>query len=76
MTRRQRAFRRLGLVAAAWAAGTVLAPVAGLAAYDDLVSLALAAAAYALTSGPAAGGGRRGGDVKYWRGRPIDDRWN
>jgi hypothetical protein len=74
---------RLLLICAAAAAGETLAYQ--LQAYGVMmwVGLVFGAAAYILTQDfdrPRRGGGRRG-EIKYWRGRRIDDddgprRWN
>ena len=74
------AYLRLLLMCAAFAAGQTAAYAIG--AYDvgTLVGLALAAAAYVMTQDIDRP--RRGrGEIKYWRGRRIDDddgprRWN
>jgi len=65
---------RLLVVSASWAAGSTAMAALQLRGLRDLVGLALAAAAYWLTRD--LGRRRRRGEVKYWRGRPVDDRWN
>ena len=72
MSRTQAALARLVLCAAAWAAGSTLADAVSLHSARDLVGIVLAAAAYLLTQGIGGGGGRRRGEIKYWRGRPVD----
>ena len=74
---------RLLLICAAAAAGETIAYQ--LEAYDVMmwVGLVFGAAAYIFTQDldrPRSGGGRRG-EIRYWRGRRIDDddgprRWN
>ena len=67
------AYARLLMICAAFAAGETAASAIG--AYDvgSAVGLVLAVAAYVLTQDvdrPRRGGG----DLKYWRGRRVDDR--
>jgi hypothetical protein len=74
---------RLLLICAAAAAGETIAYQ--LEAYGVVmwVGVVFGAAAYIFTQDldrPRRGGGRRG-EIKYWRGRPVDDddgprRWN
>jgi len=66
---------RLLLICAAAATGETIAYELG--GYDVImwVGVLFGAAAYILTQGfdrPRPGGGRRG-EIKYWRGRRIDD---
>lgn len=71
------AYLRLLLMCAAYAAGETAAVEVG--AYDVamFVGLLLGAGAYLLTQDvdrPRRGGGRgRRGEIRYWRGRRIDD---
>lgn len=69
-----RTWLRFLIVVLAGAAGQTLGIVARLPSADLLIPLVFGGAAYYLTAGidppfrP-----RRGGEVKYWRGRRIDD---
>ena len=69
-----RTWLRFLIVVLAAAAGRTLGVVAGLPSADLLIPLLFGGAAYYLTTGidppfrP-----RRGGEVRYWRGRRIDD---
>lgn len=69
-----RTWLRFVIVVLVGAAGRTLGIVAGLPSADLLIPLLFGAAAYYLTAGidppfrP-----RRGGEVRYWRGRRIDD---
>jgi hypothetical protein len=80
MTRGQAAILRFFLICAAWAIGQTLTwGVAG--PLGVVIPAALAIGVLVVTAdlgGPRAGGG---GDLKYWRGRRVDDderrgRWN
>ena len=74
---------RLLLICAAAAAGETIAYQLEAYGVTMWVGLVFGAAAYILTQDldrPRSGGGRRG-EIKYWRGRRIDDddgprRWN
>jgi len=72
--RERRTWLRLLIVVLAGAAGETLGIALGLPSADLLLPLLFGGAAYYLTAGmdppfrP-----RRGGEVKYWRGRRIDD---
>jgi hypothetical protein len=74
---------RLLLICAAAAAGETIAYQLAAHGVVMWVGIAFGAAAYILTQDldrPSGRGGRRG-DIKYWRGRRIDDddgprRWN
>jgi hypothetical protein len=76
------AYLRLMAICAAFAAGETAAWAVDATAVGSLVGAALGAAAYVLTQDidrPRRGGGR--GEVRYWRGRRVDDddgprRWN
>lgn len=68
-----RALFRVVVIAGAWAAGEAIGFALGLGDGSRLLGLALAVAAYFLTRGGAVMGARRRGQVKYWRGRPVDD---
>ena len=81
--RMNQALWRLLLICAAAAAGETIADQ--LDAYDvkTAVGIAFGAAVYILTQDLDRPGPRRGrrGEIKYWRGRPVDDddgprRWN
>ena len=66
------AILRLAIICAAWAVGEALVRQVGASGLGIVVPALLASAAYFATRGA----GRSGGDVTYWRGRPIDrDRW-
>jgi hypothetical protein len=79
----QAAYLRLLLICAAFAAGETAAWAIDANAVASIVGAILGAAAYILTQDidrPPRGGGRRG-EIRYWRGRRIDDeegprRWN
>lgn len=59
---------------AAWAAGAAATYAFGLRVLDPFPSALAAAGVYAATATLFAQPRRR--DVRYWRGRPIDDtRW-
>jgi hypothetical protein len=65
------ALQRLVIIALAWAAGETVLLLLGLGGLATFGGALLAVAAYFATRG--AGPGRRnGGEVIYWRGRPID----
>ena len=74
---------RLLLICAAAAAGETIAYQLEASGVIMWVGLVFGAAAYILTQDqgrPRSGGGRRG-EIRYWRGRKIDDddgprRWN
>jgi len=69
-----RVWLRLLIIVAAGAAGETVGLVAGLPSPDLLLPLLFGGAAYYLTmplDRPFRP--RRGGEVKYWRGRRIDD---
>ena len=77
----QAAYWRLFLICLAAAAGETIAHLMN--AYDltRVVGLIFGAAAYVLTQGTAGPPGRRRGEIRYWRGRRVDDddgprRWN
>ena len=76
-----RAFWRLLVICFAWSLGAVLVYVFDARGLDTIVPALFGIAAYALTrdDGYRSGGGG-GGNVKYWRGRRVDDRpprrWN
>ncbi len=70
------------MICVAWALGAVLVYAFQARTLDSLVPALFGLAAYVLTKddGYRPGGGGGGGSVKYWRGRPVDDRpprrWN
>lgn len=83
MTRERAQIARLLLMCFAWAVGTVLTFGLGVSFANFVVPAALAVGVYVLTEDLGRPGGfGGGGDVKYWRGRRIDDderrrgRWN
>ncbi len=65
---------RLLVVSASWAAGSTAMVALQLRGLRDLAAFALATGAYWLTRD--LGRRRRRGELKYWRGRPVDDRWS
>ena len=69
------ALLRLVLMSAAWAAGSTAASALQQRGLGTFVGFALAAAVYWVTRDLGRRRPRRG-DPKYWRGRPVDDRWN
>jgi hypothetical protein len=80
MTRGQAAILRFALICAAWAVGQTLTWGLVLGAIGVVIPAALATGVLVLTAD--LGRARpTGGDVKYWRGRRLDDderrgRWN
>jgi hypothetical protein len=80
MTRGQAAILRFVLICAAWAVGQTLTWGLAIGSIGVVISAALAIGVVVVTQGlgrprPA------GGDLKYWRGRRVDDderrgRWN
>jgi hypothetical protein len=80
MTRERAAILRFVLICAAWAVGQTLTWYLSLGTFGVIIPAALALAALVLTAD--LGRARpTGGDLKYWRGRRIDDddrrgRWN
>lgn len=72
--RERRTWLRFLIVVFAGAAGETLGFALGLPSADLLLPLLLGGAAYYLTDGmDSPFRPRRGGEVKYWRGRRIDD---
>jgi hypothetical protein len=78
-----RAIWRLLVICFAWSLGAVLVDVFAARGLEILVPALFAIAAYVLTRDDGyrtPGGGGGGGNVKYWRGRRVDDRpprrWN
>lgn len=76
-----RSIWRLLVICVAWSVGVMLVWAFRAWALDPLVPAIFAVAAFVLTRDdgyPRGGGG--GGNVKYWRGRRVDDRaprrWN
>ena len=72
---------RLLLICTAWSVGAVMVAVMDVPDLDTVVPAIFAAAAYVLTRDVAVGGGGGGGgNVRYWRGRRVDEprwkRWN
>ena len=88
MRRDQAQLLRLLLVCVAWAIGQTLTIGLAIQGFDVIIPAGLAVGVYALTDdlgrgtlGPPGDGG--GGNVRYWRGRRIEDkqrkrsdRWN
>jgi hypothetical protein len=80
MTRAQAAILRFVLICAAWAIGQTLTLYLSLGTFGAIVPAAFALGVLVLTADlgrPRASGG----DLKYWRGRRLDDderrgRWN
>jgi len=80
MTRGQAAIVRFALICVAWAAGQTLTWALALDRIGVIIPAALAIGVVILTAElgrPRA----TGGDLKYWRGRRVDDdeprgRWN
>jgi hypothetical protein len=80
MTRGQAAILRFVLICAAWAVGQTLTWGLAIGSIGVVIPAALAIGVVVVTQGlgrprPA------GGDLKYWRGRRVDDderrgRWN
>jgi hypothetical protein len=67
---------RLLFVCAAWAIGQTLTLGLAIQGFDLIIPAALAIGVYVVTDDlgrPGYGGSLRGRDVKYWRGRPVDD---
>lgn len=79
-----RASWRLLVICFAWSLGAVLVYTFQARTLETVVPALFGIAAFILTRGdgyrPRGGGGGGGGNVKYWRGRPVDDRpprrWN
>lgn len=78
-----RPFWRLLVIGFAWSLGAVLVYAFGAYALDTLIPALFAFAAFVFTRDDgysSRGGGGRGDNVKYWRGRRVDDRpprrWN
>ena len=77
-----RAIWRLLVICFAWSFGAVLVYLFVAPDLDTIVPALFAIGAYLLTRDDAyrSGGGGGGGNVKYWRGRRVDDRpprrWN
>lgn len=71
--RERRAWIRFVIVVLAGAGGEVLGYWQRLPFWDTLVPLLFGAAAYYLTMGIATPPYRRDENVRYWRGRRIDD---
>ncbi len=80
MSRQQAALVRFLLVCVAWTVGQMLALGVPLPGADLLVPAALAIGVFIVSD--QLGRPRQSGDMKYWRGRRIDDddrgprRWN
>lgn len=77
-----RPFWRLLVICFAWAFGAMLVFAFQAYTLDTIVPALFALAAFVLTRDDGYGtrGGGGGGNVKYWRGRRVDDRgpkrWN
>jgi hypothetical protein len=78
MSRSQAAVLRFGLICAAWAIGETLTWGLVLGNIGIVIPAALAIGVLVVTED--SGRPVRRGDVKYWRGRQVDDdrrgRWN
>lgn len=68
-----RAFWRLLVICFAWSLGAVLVYAFAAFGLETIVPALFAIAAFVLTRDEIAPGGG-GGNVKYWRGRRVDDR--
>ena len=78
MTQRA-AYWRLFLISLAAAAGETVASLIGAYDLSTVAAVIFGAAAYVLTQDAAGPPGGRRGEIRYWRGRPVDDdrsRWN
>jgi uncharacterized membrane protein AbrB (regulator of aidB expression) len=73
MDRERRAWVRFLIVIAAAALGETIGIWQRLPSSDLLLPLLFGAAAYYLTMGMGGPRYRRDGNVRYWRGRRIDD---
>jgi hypothetical protein len=71
--RERRAWIRFLIVVAAAAFGETLGVWQHLPSSDVLLPLLFGGAAFYLTMGVGGPGARGGGNVRYWRGRRIDD---
>lgn len=71
--RERRAWLRFGIVVLAAAIGETLGILLQLQSSDLLVPLLFGAAAYYLTMGMDTPRYRSSGNVRYWRGRKLDD---
>lgn len=81
MTRPQSAVLRFVLICAAWAVGQTLTWGLALTTLGVLIPAVLALGVLVVTSDLGRPRAAVGGDLKYWRGRRIDDderrgRWN
>jgi len=72
--RERRAWIRFGIVVFAAAVGEMVGIWQRLPSSDLLVPLLFGAAAYYLTMGMNTPRYRNNGNVRYWRGKRIDDR--
>ena len=71
--RERRAWLRFGIVVLAATLGETLGIVLQLTSSDLLVPLFFGAAAFYLTMGLNSPRSRNDGNVRYWRGKRIDD---
>ena len=74
MTRQQWAITRFGIICAAWAAGETIGSALDVRGITrDLFGGLGAIGAFALTMDIGLGRGGGSGNVRYWRGRRIND---
>jgi hypothetical protein len=80
MRREQAQILRLLLMCVAWSIGQMLTIGIAMQGFDLVIPAALAVGVYVVTDDLGRGGLGGGGNVKYWRGRRLDDdrrdRWN
>jgi hypothetical protein len=73
MDRERRAWTRFLIIVAAAAVGQTIGIWQRLPSSDLLLPVLFGGAAFYLTAGITAPRHRRNGNVRYWRGRKIDD---
>ena len=69
----QAAYWRLFLICLAAAAGETIASLMSAHDLTTVVGFIFGAAAYLLTQDTSGPPGRRRGEIRYWRGRRVDD---